>query len=56
MPMWTVYFFVPLGSGMLTLAFVIELLRKAGNLGDREPADLGSKPGPGSTPGEGWGV
>jgi TRAP-type C4-dicarboxylate transport system permease small subunit len=56
MPMWTVYFFVPLGSGMLTLAFVIELIRKAGNLGDRGPADLGSKPGPGSTPGEGWGV
>jgi len=56
MPMWTVYFFVPFGSGMLTLAFVIELLRKTGNLENRGPADLGATPSPGSTPGEGWGV
>ena len=55
-PMWTVYFFVPLGSGMLTLAFVIELIRKVGNLRAPGSADLGSKPGPSPKPGEGWGV
>jgi TRAP-type C4-dicarboxylate transport system permease small subunit len=55
-PMWAVYFFVPLGSGMLTLAFVIELIRKVGNLRDPGSTDLGSKPGPSSKPGEGWGV
>ena len=56
MPMWIVYFFVPFGSGMLTLGLVIELLRKTGYLGERGGADLGSTPGPGSTPGEGWGI
>lgn len=55
-PMWIVYFFVPLGSGMLTLAFVIELIRKIGNLRAPGSTDLGSKPGPSPKPGEGWGV
>lgn len=52
-PMWAVYFFVPFGSGMLTLAFVIELIRKVGDPGF---FGLASKPGSNSKPGEGWGV
>jgi len=55
-PMWAVYLFVPLGSGMLTLAFVIDLIRKAGKLGAPGSTDLGSKPGPSPKTGEGWGV
>jgi TRAP-type C4-dicarboxylate transport system permease small subunit len=55
-PMWAVYFFVPLGSGMLTLAFVIELIRKLGKPGGPGSTDLASKPGASSKPGEGWGV
>lgn len=55
-PMWTIYFFVPFGSGMLTLAFVIELIRKVGKFKDLGSTDLASKPGPSSKPGEGWGV
>jgi len=55
-PMWIIYFFVPLGSGMLTLAFVIELIRKVGNLRAPGSTDLDSRSGSSPKPGEGWGV
>jgi TRAP-type C4-dicarboxylate transport system permease small subunit len=55
-PMWFPFLFVPLGSGMLTLAFVIELIRKVGQMKHQGPSDLAPKPGLGSKPGEGWGI
>ena len=43
MPMWVVYFFVPFGSGMLTLAFGVELLRKVGLFQEHPPTEYGPK-------------
>lgn len=52
MPMWIVYFFVPFGSGMLTLALLIELFRKIGDRRDLMATDSGSEWDLDSTPRE----
>ena len=55
-PMWIPLFFVPFGSGMLTLAFVIEFVRKIGHLGYQGASGPGSKADLGCEPPKGWGI
>lgn len=55
-PLWIPLFFVPFGSGMLTVAFVIEFVRKIGHLGDQGESGPGSKSDVGGEPPQGWSI